>query len=114
MDHPEESMNRMSHALAVGGATLLLCFSATQPAHSASNGINALVAVAQLKANQANEEALDAAGKQRAAVKAAKDPGNRARLQQLVTLNEKHAKNYAKLSAQLKEIRARLEKSNCK
>ncbi len=107
-------MKRMGNALAVGGAALLLCFSAAEPAHSASNGINALIAATQLKVNQANEEALDGANKQRAALKAQKSARNRKQIKQLLKLNEKHAKNYAKISRQLREVQARLKKTNCK
>ncbi len=107
-------MKSLRNALVVGGASFLFCMGAPSTAKSGSNGINALILVTQTKAQQANEEALKAAEKQRKELKEQK--GSRAqrdRLRELIKLNKKHARNYAAISKRLKAAQAKLKKANC-
>lgn len=106
-------MKRARNVLVVSAAAFLFCLGSADDAESASNGINALIAVAQQKADQANSDALEAAKKQRSLIKKTKDKNAQARLNELAKLNTQHAKTYAQLAKQLKEVRVQLSKTNC-
>ena len=80
-------MRRARNVLVVSAAAFLFCLGSADDAESASNGINALIAVAQQKADQANSDALEAAKKQRSLIKKTKDKSAQARLNELAKLH---------------------------
>jgi hypothetical protein len=107
-------MKQLGNVLVLSAASFLFCMGAPGSAKSSGNGISALIAVTQLKAQNASEDANSAADKQREAIKNEKLASKQAHLRELATLNEKHARNYALLAKQLKAVQLKLKKLNCK
>lgn len=94
-----------------GGVTL------TSQASAMNNGINALIAATQIKAQQANEAAMDAAEKQEKAVEEAKKKNDEQQLRRAKTQLKQwqaQAKRTGDTEQAVKKLRAELAKRKCK
>lgn len=77
-------------------------------------GINRLIAVAQLKAANANEEALAGAEKQRELIRSQKALRDREREQAFLRQLEEHAKRTGAVLESVKNLAAELKRRPCK
>ena len=76
-------------------------------------GIDALIAVAQQKAELANKDAMDGAQKQAALVKSEKTEEEKKQRLETQKQFERDAQRFAEISADLKKIAAELKKHPC-
>jgi hypothetical protein len=106
-------MKRSRSRLVWPAVVLVLGLSAPWTASSSNNGIMALMAVVQQKVQQANQEALSAASRQRSLVQRQKDGRERALLDEQARQSEAYARQFEALSKDLKEIQRRLKEAGC-
>ena len=106
-------VNRMSASRLFTAMTLLVLIAFPTQLWAPYAGIDALIAVTQMKASNANDDALHAAKEQQALVKSANTEEEKKQRLETQKQFERDAQRFAEISADLKKIAAELKKHPC-